>query len=107
MHLHSQDFSFVGEKPISRLYEIFARVKVRPNLIQTGAISVQLCLDDNTAKIDQLAAEASNTFDVQLEKGLSLLTIRHFTAALLTEMIEGKEIVLKQQTRETIQVLYK
>ncbi|HWB24409.1 MAG TPA: aspartate kinase [Chitinophagaceae bacterium] len=107
MHLHSQDFSFVGEKPISRLYEIFAQVKIKPNLIQTGAISLQLCLDDKTEKIEQLAAEASEIFDVAVEKGLSLLTIRHFTAGLLDKMTTEKEIVLKQQTRETVQVLYK
>jgi aspartate kinase len=44
---------------------------------------------------------------VQVEKGLSLLTIRHFTKELLDEMTTGKEIVLKQQDRETVQVLYK
>jgi aspartate kinase len=107
VHLHSQDFSFVGEKPISHLYEIFANVKTRPNLIQTGAINVQFCLDDRSDKIEQLAAAASAIFDVQVEKGLSLLTIRHFTLELLAEMTEGKEVVLKQQTRNTVQVLYK
>ena len=107
LHLHSQDFSFVGEKPMIRLYEFFAHNKMRPNLIQTGAISLQFCLDDKSEKIDQLAAEASNIFDVQVEKGLSLLTIRHYTEELLTKMTEGKTVVLKQQDRETVQVLYK
>lgn len=107
IHLHSQDFSFVGERPMSRLYEIFAHIKIKPNLIQTGAISLQICLDDKSDKIDQLAAEASSIFDVQVEKGLSLLTIRHYTNDLLNKMIEGKEIVLTQQDRETVQVLYK
>ncbi|QEC69912.1 aspartate kinase [Panacibacter ginsenosidivorans] len=107
LHLHSQDFSFVGEKPMSRLYEFFAHNKIRPNLIQTGAISLQVCLDDKSDKIDHLAAEASNIFDVQVEKGLSLLTIRHYTETLLDEMTTGKEIVLKQQDRQTVQVLYK
>lgn len=106
MHLHSQDFSFVGEKPMSRLYEIFARIKIRPNLLQTGAISLQVCLDDKPEKIEHLATEASSIFDVQVEKGLSLLTIRHFNKALLDKMTEGKAIVLIQQDRETVQVLY-
>lgn len=107
MHLHSQDFSFVGEKPMSQLYEIFARLKFKPNLVQTGAISVQLCLDDHAEKIDQLAAAASAVFDVELERGLSLLTIRHFNKGLLKKMIEGKEVLLQQETRETVQVVYR
>lgn len=107
MHLHSQDFSFVGEKPMSRLYEIFAKLKIKPNLIQTGAISLQICIDDRTEKIDHLAEEASAIFDVQVERGLQLLTIRHFNVTLLHKMIEGKEILLQQQTKETVQVLYR
>lgn len=107
VHLHSQDFSFVGEKPMSQLYNIFAKLKIKPNLVQTGAISLQVCLDDRSEKIDQLATAASEIFDVQVEKGLSMLTIRHFNQELLEKMTTGKEIVLKQQTRETVQVLYK
>ncbi len=107
MHLHSQDFSFVGEKPVSHLYEIFSKLKIRPNLIQTGAISVQLCLDDRTDKIEQLASAASNSFDVEVEKGLQLLTIRHFNDELLEKMLQQKETVLLQQTKETVQVVYR
>ncbi|MEP6513965.1 MAG: aspartate kinase, partial [Parafilimonas sp.] len=107
MHLHSQDFSFVGEKPVSLLYEIFSKLKIKPNLIQTGAISVQLCLDDRTDKIEQLASAASNSFDVEIEKGLQLLTIRHFNDELLEKMLQQKETVLLQQTKETVQVVYR
>ena len=107
MHLHSQDFSFVGEKPMSELYKILGELNIKPNLIQTGAISLQLCLDDRSEKIEQLAASASNIFDVQVEKDLSLLTIRHYNNELLLKMTANKQIVLKQQTPETVQVIYK
>ena len=46
VHLHSKDFSFVGEKPIADLYELLAAIRVKPNLIQTGAVTIQVCLDD-------------------------------------------------------------
>jgi len=107
MHLHSQDFSFVGEKPMSELYRILGELNIKPNLIQTGAISLQLCLDDRAEKIDQLATALSEIFDVQVERNLSLLTIRHFNNELLLKMTDGKQIILKQQTPETVQVLYK
>ncbi len=106
MHLHSQDFSFVGEKPLGDLYTIFNETRFKPNLIQTGAISVQLCVDNRTEKLDQLATKAATLFDVQIEKGLTLLTIRHYTVDLLQKMTAGKKIVLQQQTTETVQVLY-
>ncbi len=107
MHLHSQDFSFVGEKPMSELYKMLGELNIRPNLIQAEAISLQLCFDDRSEKIDQLAAAASAIFDVQVEKDLSLLTIRHFNNGLLEKMTTDKQIILKQQTPETVQVLYR
>ncbi len=107
LHLHSKDFSFVGEKPMSNLYDIFIKHKFKPNLIQTGAISVQLCFDDREDKIEQLAAEAAETFDVEVEKGLQMLTIRHFNNDLLHKMLDGNETVLRQQTKETVQVVFR
>ena len=107
VHLNSRDFSFMGEEPMRQLYGIFAQTRVRPNLIQTGAIGVQICMDDKQDKTDQFASEASNLFDVQLEKDLHLLTIRHYNETLVNDMLEGKEVVLMQKTKETIQALYK
>ncbi|MCW3088424.1 MAG: aspartate kinase [Sediminibacterium sp.] len=107
IHLNSQDFSFVGEEPMSRLYKMFGRVKIKPNLIQSGAISVQICLDDRSDKIEQLAAEASTVFDVQVEKELSLLTIRHYNEAVVDKLTKDKQIVLTQKTKETVQVLFR
>ncbi|MES2004267.1 MAG: aspartate kinase [Bacteroidota bacterium] len=106
LHLNSLDFSFVGEEPMSNLYQLFARLKMRPNLIQTGAINVQVCLDYRSEKIEQLAAAAADLFDVSVEKDLSLLTIRHYNTAVFEKLTTGKNIVLTQRTKETIQVLY-
>ena len=105
IHLSSKDFSFVGESYVSRLYDLFAQIKIRPNLIQNGAISILCCLDDNGEKIEKLALAASEIFDVQLEKNLTLLTIRHYTPDIIIKMTSNKNIVLEQKTTETIQVL--
>src|SRR3989440_834602 len=105
LQLSSQDFSFVGEKPISRLYEMLAEIKIKPNLLQTGAVSILLCLDDRADKIDKLIQAASAIFEVQLDKELTLLTIRHYSPSLLQEMTADKQIVLRQQSPDTIQVL--
>jgi len=105
VHLHSKDFSFVGEKPIADLYNLFAEIKIKPNLIQSGAVNLQVCMDDRSDKLDKLASAASEIFDVQIEKGLTLLTIRHYNDHSLSAFTEGKKIVLKQQSEETVQVL--
>jgi aspartate kinase len=107
LHLSSQDFSFVGEKPVSELYRMLAEIRIKPNLIQTGAVNIMLCLDDKPEKIESLALAASADFEVSVEKGLTLLTIRHFKDELLEKMAAGKKIVLRQQSPETVQVLMK
>ena len=105
MELSSKDFSFVEEKPMSQLHEMFATIKIRPNLSQNGAISLLCCLDDKPEKIEKLALAASEIFDVQIEKNLTLLTIRHYTEEKIDELTKGKIMVLQQKTTETIQIL--
>jgi aspartate kinase len=105
MQLMSKDFSFVGERPVGQLYHLFEHLSIKPNLTQNGAISFLCCMDDKPEKIQQLALEASGIFDVNVEKGLSLLTVRHYKPELLDKLVAGSEVVLKQQTSDTVQVL--
>lgn len=106
IYLHSKDFSFVGEKLIAELYHLLAEIRIKPNLIQSGAVTIQICLDDRTDKIEKLALAASDIFEVQVEKGLTLLTIRHYTRELLQKMLAGHTIELLQETQETVQAVY-
>lgn len=106
-HLQSKDFSFVGERLMSTLYQLFAELSIKPNLIQTAAINLQVCIDDRHDKVEHFAQMASEIFDVQLEKNLTLLTIRHYKEDVLANMIDRKDTVLSQKNKETVQVLYR
>ena len=105
LQLSSKDFSFVGEAYVSKLYELFAALKIKPNLTQNGAISILCCLDDKPDKIEKLALSAAEYFDVLVEKNLTLLTIRYYSKEKFDELTKDKKILLTQQTTETIQVL--
>jgi aspartate kinase len=105
VHLHSRDFSFVGETGTGRLYHLFGEIRIKPNLMQSGAVSLQVCLDDRIDKIEKLVLAAADLFDVQIERGLTLLTIRHYDEEVLRRMTAGRAEVLRQQTPETVQVL--
>jgi aspartate kinase len=107
MQLSSKDFSFVGEELISSLYKIFSEIKIKPNLTQSGAITLFYCLDDLPEKIEKLALAASEIFDVVIEKNLTLLTIRHYSEEIISKLTADKNIVLEQKTKETIQILMK
>lgn len=105
LKLTSKDFSFVGEHHVGQLYQLFEKWHIRPNLTQNAAISFIAVLDDWAEKIEKLAFEASSILEVEVMKGLSLLTIRHYSADLFEKLTKGKKILLRQQTPETIQLL--
>jgi aspartate kinase len=107
MQFVSKDFSFVEESPINHLYELFDQIKIRPNLSQNTAISIFCCLDDRPEKIERLALAASGLFDVQIERYLTLLTIRHYNEEIVKRLTNKRIELLSQKTKETIQVLMK
>ncbi len=107
IHLRSKDFSFVGEEGIARLYNMLSGLHIQANLMQTGAVTVQVCADLIPDKIDKLVLEASVFFEVHVEKGLTLLTIRHYQKDLVEKLIDKREVVLQQWSNETVQTILK
>lgn len=105
IRLQTRDFSFVGAQPMAKLYGWLADLKLKANLVQTGAVGILVCLDHREEKLEQLAMEASNFFDVQVQKELELLSIRHYQDGQPEELTAGKKIELRQQTPDTIQLL--
>jgi aspartate kinase len=105
VEMSSKDFSFVGEHHVGTLYHLLEKLKIKPNLTQNTAISFICVLDDRPEKIEKLAFEVSEIFDVQVIKDLSLLTIRHYNKDVFEKLTLGKTILLRQQTTDTIQML--
>ena len=107
MQFSSKDFSFVEDTLVNKLHQLFVDIKIRPNLSQNAAISLYCCLDDRPEKIEKLALAASELFDVQVEKEVVLLTVRHYNETIVAALIKNKIELLSQKTKETIQVLMK
>ncbi|HMK18754.1 MAG TPA: aspartate kinase [Chitinophagaceae bacterium] len=105
IELSSRDFSFVEEKPIADLFHLFEKLKIKPNLTQNAAISMICVLDDRKDKIEKLALAASEFFDTNVTKGLTLLTIRHYTREIYDKLTVGRKMLLQQRTNETVQAL--
>jgi aspartate kinase len=105
IQLSSRDFSFVGEGLASDAYELLATLKLKPNLTQNAAISLLCVVDDRADKVEAFALKASEKFDVNVMKALTLLTIRHCTDDLVHQLTKGFRVVLRQQTPETVQLV--
>ena len=105
IQFRSRDFSFIEGKPVEQLHNIFKQIKLQPNLSQNTAISLICCFDDLGERTDNIAQEASQYFDVDMEKELSLLTIRHYDQPTIAKFTEGKNIILEQRTPVTMQAI--
>ncbi len=107
LHLTTTDFSFAAEKAIEQLFSVFKAIGFIPNLIQTGAITIQICMDDNADKIEEIALSVADTFHINVERDLHLFTIRHYPHDKIETYLSNKEVVLQQRTPSTLQFVYR
>ena len=105
LQFSTQDFSFIGDEPLSQLQTLFRQTRIQPILTQNTAISLLCITEDHPEKIEQLCLAACTAFDVSVEKDLELLTIRHYQKSLLNELTEGKDVIMEQRTPETVQLI--
>ena len=100
--LSSLDFSFMMEDNIGDVFKLLHQYKMKVNLIQNSAISFSVCIDNKFNKLDMLLKKLRETFRVSWNEGVTLYTIRHSTNLEIKELLKGKEILLRQESRETI-----
>ena len=107
LSLSSIDFSFIMEENISEIFALFHQFKMKVSLIQNSAISFSVCMEDKFGNFNDLKVILSKKFKVAYNENVSLYTIRHFTKEA-SEMVEkDKVVLLKQISRETMQVVTK
>jgi aspartate kinase len=99
------DFGFIAEDHLSVLFRAFATQRLHINLMQNAAISFSVCTDDKPEKLQQLIQETRRDFAVTIYRDLTLLTIRHHNDTILQKLTDRKEILVRQNSRHTAQVL--
>ena len=105
--LSSLDFSFMMEDTIGDVFKLLYEFQMKVNLIQNSAISFSVCVDNKFDKLDSLLKRLRETFRVSWNEGVTLYTIRHSKNSETKELLKGKEILLRQESRETIQFVVK
>lgn len=103
--LSSLDFSFMVEENISEIFRLFHLYQMKVDLIQNSAISFSVCVDNRFNQLEKLIQHLKARFRVKYNTGVSLYTIRHFNDAAIAGLEKDKEILLKQITRDTVQLV--
>jgi aspartate kinase len=105
--LSSIDFSFIMEENISEIFGLFHQFKLKVNLIQNSAISFSVCVEDKFGNFNDLNAILSKKFKVDFTENVTLYTIRHFNEDAAQTVENNKTVLLKQVSRETMQIVTK
>ena len=107
LSLSSIDFSFIMEENISEIFSLLHQHKIKVSLIQNSAISFSVCLEDKFGNFNELKKTLSKKFKLSYNENVSLYTIRHFDEKAFQMVEKNKTILLKQMSRETMQIVTK
>ncbi len=99
------DFSFVDESNISHIFKIFSQYNAKVNLMQNSAVSFSVAIDYQEMHFETMLSNLEQHFEIRYNKGLKLITVRHYTQEKLDELIKDSKIFLEQKTRNTAQYL--
>ncbi|MGB3344768.1 MAG: aspartate kinase [Aequorivita sp.] len=105
--LSSLDFSFMVEDNIGDVFKWLHEYKMKVNLIQNSAIGFSVCIDNKFNNLEPLLAKLREKFSVKWNENVTLYTIRHFNPLEVKALIENKQVLLKQETQETVQLITK
>lgn len=105
LSISSLDFSFIVERNISEIFSLIHEKKMKVNLIQNSAISFSICLEDKYQNFDKLISSLQPQFKIDFHKGVSLYTVRHFSLDSIEQIEHNNKVLLKQITKETVQIV--
>jgi len=107
LSLSSLDFSFIVEQNISELFQIFYQFNIKVELIQNSAISFSVCIADPFQNFEKLLQKLKENYRVKYNENVTLYTVRHVQLNEIQKFEENKTILLKQESRETVQLVVK
>lgn len=105
--LSSLDFSYIVEENISEIFKLLHMYKMKVDVIQNSAISFSVCVDNNYNNLQDLLLHLKAKFKITCHENVSLYTIRHYDLEAVAQLELGKNVLLKQLTQETVQLVTK
>lgn len=102
-----KDFSFIAEQNLSRIFSDFSKHGVKINLMQNTALSFSVCFDEDKIKTPALLRDLKKNFNIKYNTDMELITIRHYDKACINDLVAGREIMMEQKSRTTLQIVVK
>ena len=99
------DFSFIVEDNLRDIFDALSYSGIRARLMENSAISFSFVTDDDERKMDALKKLLEGKFVMRFNRPVTLLTIRHWTAAIVERYTSSREIFLEQRNRTSLRLV--
>jgi aspartate kinase len=97
-----RDFSFVMGDNLGRIFSSFNTNRIKVNLVEASALSLDVCVDDERLRIEILLNDLKTDFSAIYNENVEMLSVRHYTPEAVEKITAGREILLEQRTRSTV-----
>lgn len=105
LSISALDFSFMVEHNLRDIFNYLHDYKLKVNLIQNSALSFTVCIEDLYGNFDDFHKSIKSKYKVSYNKDVTLFTIRHFDENSIKQIEKDNKVLLKQTSKETIQVV--
>lgn len=104
--IRPRDYSFMNEQNLGILFGMLNELNIHTNMIQTSALNLTVCFDENEHKLNALIAALEQSFEVRYNAGLQLFTIRHYKDGIEEKFIAGRKVFVEQRSRSMVQIVF-
>ena len=102
LSLLPKDFSFVMGENLSRMFHTFMQHGIKVNLVDASAVSINVCVDDDRSKIDNLLNDLKDEYSAVYNENVEVLSVRHYNTEAIGRITSGREILLEQRSRSMV-----
>lgn len=107
LHFSTKDFSFVAEEHLGKIFSQLDEHLIKVNMMRNSAISFSVSVTNDDTKIKKLQDALQDEFNIEIDRGLQLITIRHYDKQTIKRLIEDKTVIFEEKIGDTARFVVK
>ncbi len=100
-----KDLSFVMGENLADVFHLFSENGVKVNMVQAGAVSINVCADNEEPKIGRVLLKLRGDYTILFNEGAEMLTVRHYDGDSFKKITDGLEVLISQTTRNDLRIV--
>jgi len=100
-----KDLSFVMGENLADVFHLFSENGVKVNMVQAGAVSINVCADNEETKIGRVLEKLRRDYTILFNDGAEMLTVRHYDGDSFQKITDGMEVLISQTTRNDLRIV--